>query len=112
VPSHQIGVATGTLNFFRLLGGTILVAGFGAIVLGKADLSGGLVALEPISRGAVRLPGNVASDFSAVFAWVFAAACMCLAAALAALAIIEEHPLRGPASARPDEPRDAPLAAE
>jgi len=112
VPSHQIGVATGTLNFFRLLGGTILVAGFGAIVFSKADLSGGLAALEPISRGAVRLPGNIASDFSAIFAWVFSAACMCLAAALAALAIVEEHPLRGPTSARPDEPHDEALAAE
>ena len=113
VPPHQFGVATGTLNFFRLLGGTIVVAGFGAMVLGKVDASGGLVALDPLSRGAVRPPGNIASDFSAVFAWVFAAAAACLAAALAALAIIEERPLRGPASARTDVPRDdPPLAAE
>jgi EmrB/QacA subfamily drug resistance transporter len=110
---HQIGVATGTLNFFRLLGGTIVVAGFGAIVLGKVDASGGLAALQPLGRGAIRPLGNVASDFSAIFAWVFAAAGMCLVAALAALAMIEELPLRGTASARQvvsgDEP---PVAAE
>jgi EmrB/QacA subfamily drug resistance transporter len=113
VPAHQFGVATGTLNFFRLLGGTIVVAGFGAIVLGKVDASGGLVALEPLSRGAVRSSGIVASDFSLVFAWVFAAACGCLVAALVALAIIEERPLRGPAFARQDASREEPpLAAE
>jgi len=100
VPSHQVGVATGMLNFFRLLGGTIMVAGFGAIVLGKLDVSGGLVALEPISRGATQLPADVASDFSTAFAWVFATACLCLAAALIALAIVEERTLRGPASAK------------
>jgi MFS family permease len=103
VPPHQFGIATGTLNFFRLLGGTIVVAGFGAIVLGNVEIAGGLAALEPISRGAVRPPGTAVSDFSAVFAWVFAAACACLAAALAALSTIEERPLRGPASARPEK---------
>jgi MFS family permease len=113
VPSDQFGVATGTLNFFRLLGGTIMVAGFGAIVLGNVDAAGGLMALEPMSHGLVRPLGSAASDFSAVFAWVFAAACACLAAALAALSIVEEHPLRGPASAQPKIGRNGPpLAAE
>jgi EmrB/QacA subfamily drug resistance transporter len=111
VPPHQIGIATGTLNFFRLLGGTIVVAGFGAIVLGKADVSGELAALEGMSRGAAPPPEHIASDFSTAFMWVFAAACMCLAAAMVALAIVEERPLRGPASA-PQMPREEPLAAE
>jgi MFS family permease len=111
VPPHQFGVATGTLNFFRLLGGTIVVAGFGAIVLGNVDASGGLVALDALARGGLRLPASL--DFSAVFAWVFAAAGACLAAALAALAMVEERPLRGPASARTEAPREGPrLAAE
>jgi MFS family permease len=113
VAPHQFGVATGTLNFFRLLGGTIVVAVFGAIVLGRVDASGGLVALDLLSRGAMRPPGTPGADFSAVFAWVFAAACACLVAALAALAIIEERPLRGPTAARPEAPREQPpLAAE
>ena len=34
VEPHQFGIATGTLNFFRQLGGAIIVAVFVAIVLG------------------------------------------------------------------------------
>jgi len=113
VPPPHTGIATGTLNFFRLLGGTIVVAGFGAIVLGNVDASGGLVTLGPLSHNAVRPPMNFSSDVPAVFSWVFAAACACLAAALAALALVEELPLRGPAAARPVAPRqEPPLAAE
>jgi MFS family permease len=123
VAPHQFGVATGTLNFFRLLGGTIVVAGFGAIVLGSVDASGGLVALDPLTRGAVR-PNGFAPDFSAAFTRVFVAAGACLVAALAALAVVEERPLRGPASVPRqapqdtlrdtpgDTPREPPVAAE
>jgi MFS family permease len=102
----QIGVATGTLNFFRLLGGTIVVAGFGAIVLGS-DV-GGWASPGPLSHGALPAPGSAASDFSAAFAWVFAAACGCLLAALAALLMVEEQPLRGPDSVDLKLTRDGP----
>src|SRR5262249_25709257 len=34
VAPHHTGTATGTLNFFRQLGGAFIVAAFGAIVLG------------------------------------------------------------------------------
>jgi MFS family permease len=91
VQSHQTGVATGTLNFFRLLGGTIVVAGFGALILSN-DATGAL-ARGPVLRGAVP-PGGVPADFSAIFT----AACACLAASLAALLMVEERPLRGPGS--------------
>ncbi len=37
VKPHQLGTATGTLNFFRTLGGAIVVAVFGAIVLGGVE---------------------------------------------------------------------------
>jgi hypothetical protein len=103
VPRHQIGVATGTLNFFRLLGGAIVVAGFGAIVLG-GDAGGQASAGPPFQKLAHVLSeaspatGSAAADFSAVFAWVFAAACGCLVVALAALFAVEERPLRGPDS--------------
>jgi hypothetical protein len=110
---HQFGVATGTLNFSRLLGGTIVVAAFGAIVLGKIDTSGGLVALDRLSHIAVP-QGAVAVDFAPVFSWVFAAASACLAVALVAVACIEERPLRGrAAAARERTPHEhPPLAAE
>jgi EmrB/QacA subfamily drug resistance transporter len=40
VPLHQLGIATGTLNFFRQLGGAIIVAVFAAIVLGGIEAEG------------------------------------------------------------------------
>ncbi len=114
---HQFGVATGMVNFCRLLGGTIVVAGFGAIVLGRIDVAGGLVALDRLSRTAP--PAGLGDAFGPVFAWVFAAAGACLAIALTALAFVEERPLRGratpPAASAPDKPSDSdrpPLAAE
>jgi EmrB/QacA subfamily drug resistance transporter len=97
---HQLGIVTGTLNFFRQLGGTIIVAGLGAIVLSKVDTSGGLASLDALVKSGVR-PGT---DFSSVFSWVFIAAALCLVVALACLAGIEERPLRGPA---PEPAREA-----
>jgi predicted MFS family arabinose efflux permease len=109
---HQFGVATGTLKFFRLLGGTIVVAGFGAIVLGTIDAAGGRIVIEQLSQSALRPEANF-SDFGVAFAWVFAAAGACLTVALAALALVEERPLRGPATAQPQAAADKPrLAAE
>jgi MFS family permease len=90
VSRHQIGVATGTLNFFRLLGGTIVVAGFGAIVLGggAGPTTPGRLSHGPMSPG--------------VFVWVFMAAGGCLIGALVALLLmVKEHPLRGPDPAGP-----------
>jgi EmrB/QacA subfamily drug resistance transporter len=92
---HQLGIVTGTLNFFRQLGGTIIVAGLGALVLGQVDTSGGLASLDALVKSGVQ-PGN---EFSSVFSWVFIAAAACLVVALACLAGIEERPLRGPAPA-------------
>jgi MFS family permease len=91
VQPHQTGVVTGTLNFFRLFGGTIVVAGFGAIMLAN-DATGALAAHGPASRGAASPVGSAPADFSAVFA----AACVCLAASFVALLMVEERPLRGP----------------
>src|SRR6516162_1531028 len=44
VPRHQLGISVGTMNFSRNLYATILIAVFGAIVLGGtgASLSGAL----------------------------------------------------------------------
>ena len=92
---HQLGIVTGTLNFFRQLGGTIIVAGLGAIVLSKVDTSGGLASLDALVKSGVRPD----TDFSSVFSWVFIAAALCLVVALACLAGIEERPLRGPRGA-------------
>ena len=48
VPLHQLGIATGTLNFFRSLGGAIIVAVFAAIVLGGLDAGGALHARQTV----------------------------------------------------------------
>jgi hypothetical protein len=101
---HQLGTATGTLNFFRQLGGAIVVAVFGAIVLGGFDVHApGSVVLERLSG-----PGGSAADFAGPFRFVFIAAASFLAAAFVAVLCIVERPLRGP-SARP---QSAPAAAE
>jgi MFS family permease len=85
VALHQLGVATGTMNFFRALGSTFIVAGFGAIVLAGAPVSRGM------SAGAV-LAGTDAAE---AFRWVFAAGILCLVIALGCILALEERPLRG-----------------
>ena len=88
VKLHQLGTATGVLNFFRLLGGAIIVAAFGAIVLGTAGDHGGVMTLEKLAAGH--------ADFAAAFRLVFIAAAIFLAIALACVLAVEERPLHGP----------------
>jgi EmrB/QacA subfamily drug resistance transporter len=99
---HQLGTATGTLNFFRQLGGAIVVAVFGAIVLGGSHASGPVV-LERLSDA-----GGAATDLALPFRFVFIAAASFLSAAFIAVLCIVERPLRGPAT----RPQSAPTAAE
>jgi EmrB/QacA subfamily drug resistance transporter len=104
VPPHQLGTATGTLNFFRQLGGAIVVAVFGAIVLGGFDVhAAGTVVLQRLADA-----GGPAADFALSFRFVFIAAAAFLAAAFVAVLCIAERPLRGPSVG----PRPAPAAAE
>jgi EmrB/QacA subfamily drug resistance transporter len=92
VEPHQLGVATGALNFFRLLGGAIIVAAFGAIVLGGAGVMGQGLTLEMLS-GAARSGADLAEPFR----FTFIAGAVFLAVGLIAVMVIEERPLRGPA---------------
>ncbi len=86
VKPHQMGIATGTLNFFRLLGGAIVVAVFGAIVFGSAG-----------DHGAATLTALAGHpEFAPTFRWVFLAGAVFLAVALASVAAVEERPLHGP----------------
>jgi MFS family permease len=88
VKPHQLGTATGALNFFRLLGGAIIVAAFGAIVLGSTGGQGGALTLEKLHTGH--------ADFAPAFRLVFIAGAAFLSVALASLLAVEEQPLRGP----------------
>jgi EmrB/QacA subfamily drug resistance transporter len=88
VKPHQLGTATGTLNFFRTLGGAIIVAVFGAIVLGSGPDDAATISLERLA--------SAHADLAPAFRWVFAAAAICLAIAFASLLAVEERPLHGP----------------
>jgi len=85
VALNQLGVATGTMNFFRALGTTFIVTGFGALVLAGA----------PSIRGASALSVLGGAEAALAFRWVFATAIVCLIIAFACILFLEERPLRG-----------------
>jgi EmrB/QacA subfamily drug resistance transporter len=100
VPVHQVGTATGAMNFFRALASTLAVAIMGAILLA------GLGAVPQRGAGVELLVGAAGAagiDMAAVFRWVFAAADIFLGLALVAVLLMEERPLRG-AAAAPEAP--------
>jgi MFS family permease len=88
VKPHQLGTATGTLNFFRTLGGALIVAIFGAIVLGGVGDGSQALTIDKLAVG----HGNLAPAFH----WVFIAAAVCLGISLLCVAAVEERPLHGP----------------
>ena len=99
VKPHQMGTATGTLNFFRTLGGAIIVAVFGAIVPGGGSDGTGVETLEQIavSHG----------DMAPAFHWVFIAAAICVAISFLCLLAVEERPLHGPVHLAQNAAQDA-----
>jgi EmrB/QacA subfamily drug resistance transporter len=88
VKPHQMGTATGTLNFFRTLGGAIIVAVFGAILLGGGTDSSGVMTLEKLALNH--------GDMAPAFHWVFIAAAVGVAITFCCLLAVEERPLHGP----------------
>ena len=76
------------MNFFRSLGGALLVAAFGAILL-AGGVVGGL-------HGAAAGQAHATHDANAIraFAHLFVGAAVSLAVALGFLVIMEEMPLR------------------
>jgi EmrB/QacA subfamily drug resistance transporter len=95
VPLHQVGTATGVMNFFRALISALEVAVLGAIVV--AGLGVGLER----GRGAdaaVQAANALGTDVSRVFGWMFATAGLFLVIGVLALVAMEERPLRGPAA--------------
>jgi MFS family permease len=107
VPRHQLGIATGTMNFFRALLSSIIVAVLGAIVLGGINLkSGGGIVVETLHAS------TGGAELALVFRWVFAANAVILAAALFWLILMEERPLPGRADIPVAAPAPASPAAE
>jgi len=97
VAMHQLGTATGCMNFFRSLGSAIVVAGFGAIVLGAIGGQGrsaeNLGDLTPAMR----------DGLVGAFHWLFLAAAVGLALGFVWLLLMEERPLRSGAAAHAKE---------
>ena len=86
VELHQLGTATGTMNFFRSLGGAVAVAVFGAIVLGGIVAPGA----NPENLAAIRGGGDLAGAFHRLFL----AATVGVALGLASFLAMAERPLR------------------
>jgi MFS family permease len=110
VPTHQVGTATGAMNFFRALASTLAVAIMGAILLA------GLGAAPERGTGVellVEIADRAGTDMASVFRWVFVAADVFLCLALVAVLLMEERPLRGPATqAAAVSPEAPPAPAE
>src|SRR5262249_21610880 len=85
---YQLGTATGAMSFFRQLAGAVIVAGFGAVVLGGAGPAG--LTLETLTAHST---GLAQGDLAHVFRWVFATAAGWVGLGLVFLAVMEERPL-------------------
>ena len=85
VAAQDLGTATATMNFFRSLGGALIVAIFGAIVLATMHGSGNNIAA---------LSTAMKADLAQTFRYVYGAAGIGLGLATAFLAAMHELPLR------------------
>jgi MFS family permease len=87
VATHHLGAAIGTMNFTRVLGGTILVAVFGAVVL---------VGVPAPEAGAAGQMGGHGFSGALVkaFSEIFFAGAAALVIAFVAMLILEEKPLQ------------------
>ncbi|MBM6594060.1 MDR family MFS transporter [Microvirga pudoricolor] len=92
VSLHELGTATGTANFFRSLGGAIIVALFGSIVIGLTGATGA-ASFEALGASAARS----GVDLGDVFRFVFAAGACGFLLAFLFLAAMKELPLKGSA---------------
>ncbi|MFN4281294.1 MAG: MDR family MFS transporter [Alphaproteobacteria bacterium] len=86
---QQMGTTTALINFFRSLGGAIIVAIFGAIVI------------NGLSDGAA-IPGHHAEGLAGLaaipegtFRWLFAAAAVAVAIGWTLVLLMEERPIKG-----------------
>jgi EmrB/QacA subfamily drug resistance transporter len=89
---YQMGTATAVANFFRQIGGALIVAVFGAIVLGGVGAQGAGLSPEALKLGVVDRETMVR-----LFAYVFAATAFGFAMALTFMIRMKELPLRSKA---------------
>ncbi|HTV36739.1 MAG TPA: MDR family MFS transporter [Xanthobacteraceae bacterium] len=100
IAHRQIGVAMGTMNFFRALASSFVVAIMGAIMLtnlGVAPVRGG-----PATTVATAMVGATNEDLVLhTFSYIFGLGAMFLLVAIVMLIIMEERPLRTTVLAAP-----------
>jgi EmrB/QacA subfamily drug resistance transporter len=90
VPAHQMGTATGILNFARSLGGALVVPAFGALFLAGAAVADGMTTQEVVLSGTL-----AGADIAPAFRSVFLATAAGALIACLFMATIPELPLRG-----------------
>ncbi len=102
VERHEMGTATGVMNFFRSLGGALLVAVFGAILFGElyALLGGSFNEAQSASILSADTLSHV-SDPARIYKPIFIGAAVLMGLAFLALWSMREPPLRS---------RDVPVA--
>jgi EmrB/QacA subfamily drug resistance transporter len=93
VVPHQMGIATGAMNFCRSLTASIVVAVLGAILLSGLDSAGTGGSIAAMARG-------TPADLAPIFRWIFAALAGVMLVGLTVVHLMEERPLRGPAAAK------------
>jgi MFS family permease len=95
VARHQVGTATGAMNFFRSLMASFAVAALSSILLMALGIGAdGGHAMEGGGLGAA--PWVSAEAMAAAFRFVFAAAAVLTGLAAGCLVVMEERPLTGP----------------
>lgn len=104
VAFHQLGTATAAMNFFRSLGGALIVALFGTIVVSGGGADGAALDFRHVATA-----GDV-ERLARTFRSVFAAADVGLLLALFWLVMIEQRPLRDRRSGSTEAP--APIVLE
>jgi predicted anti-sigma-YlaC factor YlaD len=90
VERHQLGIATAAMNFFRSLGGALIVAVFGTIVLGSM-MGGDLGAGHDIET---LMHGANARLLASAFRWVFLAASVGLLLERVPITLDRRHRIR------------------
>jgi MFS family permease len=91
VPRHQLGISMGVMNFSRSLLATILVAVFGAIVLGGT----GAADLGPSTAATLTEAWqHDAGGAARAFVYVFYADAACITIAFIAAVLMAERPLQ------------------
>jgi EmrB/QacA subfamily drug resistance transporter len=88
VAVHELGTATGVNNFLRSLGSALMVALYGAILLGGLGGARAGLTLETLAAS------RSGADLAHTFGWIFAAAAAGLALSFLFLTLMEERPLR------------------